>query len=173
MPKESDRQKNTQREIRAFLEGLSDFIIAEDEEELDGFDDPFVTAEQKQRDSQITKLLTAYVKGYENKSESSKVCRFAILFSCLAIVIFFAGVLAIVVIRALSTKVVFCTSQIIGFVTACVSFISLIIGLLTIITKYFFPEDDEKYITKIVETIQKNDLENKRENAKNPKDEHS
>lgn len=60
MPKESDRQKNTQREIRAFLEGLSDFIIAEDEEELDGFDDPFVTAEQKQRDSQITKLLTAY-----------------------------------------------------------------------------------------------------------------
>ena len=32
MPKESDRQKNTQREIRALLEGLSDFIIAEDEE---------------------------------------------------------------------------------------------------------------------------------------------
>ena len=50
--------------------------------------------------------------------------------------------------------------------TACVSFISLIIGLLTIITKYFFPENDEQYITAIVEAIQKNDLENKRENAK-------
>ena len=47
------------------------------------------------------------------------------------------------------------------------SFISLVIGLLTIITKYFFPESDEQYITKIVETIQQNDLENKKENAKN------
>ena len=35
------------------------------------------------------------------------------------------------------------------------------------ITKYFFPENDEQYITTIVETIQQNDLENKRENAKN------
>lgn len=47
------------------------------------------------------------------------------------------------------------------------SFISLVIGLLTIITKYFFSENDEQYITKIVETIQQNDLENKKENAKN------
>lgn len=52
-------------------------------------------------------------------------------------------------------------------ITASVSFISLVIGLLTIITKYFFPENDEQYITKIVETIQQNDLENKKENAKN------
>lgn len=53
-----------------------------------------------------------------------------------------------------------------AFITACISFISLIIGLLTIITKYFFPENDEQYITQIVESIQKNDLENKRENAR-------
>lgn len=54
----------------------------------------------------------------------------------------------------------------VSFITTCVSFITLIIGLLTIVTKYFFPENDEQYITTIVEAIQKNDLENKRENAK-------
>lgn len=59
-----------------------------------------------------------------------------------------------------------------AFITACISFISLIIGLLTIITKYFFPENGEQYITQIVELIQKNDLENKRENAKNINNEH-
>lgn len=164
----SYKNDRLQLEIESLLNSFSE---AKDEKGLEGFDDPFVTAEQKQRDSQITKLLTAYVGSYENKANSSKICRFAILVSCLLIVIFFAVVLAIIVINALNADVVFCTSQIVGFVTACVSFISLIIGLLTIITKYFFPEDDEKYITKIVETIQQNDLENKRENAKNTKDE--
>lgn len=60
--------------------------------------------------------------------------------------------------------------DVVAFITACISFISLIIGLLTIITKYFFPENDEQYITTIVESIQKNDLENKRENARYKKD---
>lgn len=56
--------------------------------------------------------------------------------------------------------------KVVAFITACISFISLIIGLLTIITKYFFPENDEQYITTIVESVQKNDLENKKENAR-------
>lgn len=60
--------------------------------------------------------------------------------------------------------------DVVAFITACISFISLIIGLLTIITKYFFPENDEQYITTIVESIQKNDLENKRENARYKED---
>lgn len=71
----------------------------------------------------------------------------------------------------LSTKVLNSNSKldiqdVVAFIAACISFISLIIGLLTIITKYFFPENDEQYITTIVESIQKNDLENKRENAR-------
>ena len=57
-------------------------------------------------------------------------------------------------------------SDMISFATTCISFITLIIGLLTIITKYFFPENDEQHIATIVKTIQKNDLENKREYAK-------
>jgi hypothetical protein len=43
----------------------------------------------------------------------------------------------------------------------------MIIGMLKIIVRYIFPENEEQYITKIVEDIQKNDLKNKRENIKN------
>lgn len=35
-----------------------------------------------------------------------------------------------------------------------------------IITKYVFPVNDEEYITRIVEIIQNNDLENKKENIR-------
>ena len=59
-------------------------------------------------------------------------------------------------------------SNLVAFVTACISFVSLIIGLLTIITKYFFPENDEQYITKIVEIIQNNDFKNKQEIRSHP-----
>lgn len=48
----------------------------------------------------------------------------------------------------------------------CITFLTLIVGVLTIITKYVFPENEEEYITRIVEIIQRNDLENKKENIK-------
>ena len=48
----------------------------------------------------------------------------------------------------------------------CITFITLIIGTLNIIVKYVFPEKEEEYITKIVELIQNNDLEHKKENIK-------
>ena len=57
--------------------------------------------------------------------------------------------------------------DVVSFATACVSFLTLIVGLLHIVTKYVFPENDEEYITRIVEMIQTNDLKNKQENAKN------
>ena len=38
--------------------------------------------------------------------------------------------------------------------------------LLQTITKYIFPENEEEYITRIVEMIQNNDLENKKENIR-------
>ncbi|WP_297998267.1 hypothetical protein [uncultured Oscillibacter sp.] len=58
-------------------------------------------------------------------------------------------------------------TEMVSFVTACVSFLGLVVSVLLIITKYFFPENDEQYITQIVKSIQENDLANKRENAKN------
>lgn len=54
----------------------------------------------------------------------------------------------------------------VSLITVCVSYLTLIFGILTIITKYVFPEKEEEYITAIVKLIQKNDLANKRENMR-------
>lgn len=56
--------------------------------------------------------------------------------------------------------------MVVSLITVCVSYLTLVFGLLTIITKYVFPEKEEEYITAIVKLIQKNDLENKRENMR-------
>lgn len=127
--------------------------------------DPFVTKEQKKRDEYITKLLGLYVSSYNDKVKSSKKCRTAILCVCLLIVVIFAIALVVVSIKVIGNGNNVRIQGLIAFISACVSFVSSIIGLLTIITKYFFPKDDEKYITTIVESIQRNDLENKKENA--------
>lgn len=51
-------------------------------------------------------------------------------------------------------------------ISVCITFLSLIVGILTIMVKYVFPENEEEYITRIVEIIQNNDLENKKENIR-------
>lgn len=49
-------------------------------------------------------------------------------------------------------------SSVVAFVTACITYLTIIVGVLTIITKYCFPENEEEHITRIVETIQTNDM---------------
>ena len=156
--------KTTQEDFYNFLKS-SFFSRAETEEELD-YKDPFVTKEQKKRDEHITRLLDEYVSFYESKVKHSKICRYIILIPCVLIILAFSGLLIFLSLKFLNVDIDLKIQDVAAFITACISFISLIIGLLTIITKYFFPENDEQYITQIVESIQKNDLENKRENAR-------
>lgn len=134
---------------------------------ISAFNDKFVTEEQKQRDTEVTKLLAAYVKTYENKIERNSHKQDILFYTCLAIIDVFAIVFIAAIIVAFLRITSVSYTGLATIITASVSFTALVIGLLTIITKYFFPENDEQYITTIVETIQQNDLENKRENAKN------
>lgn len=136
-----------------------------DGDETLGKKDPFETPNQNERDNQITVLLTAYVTFYKRKVFHSTVCRYLILVPCLLIIVAFACSLFDFASNINSFEHEIQVTDVISFVTACISFISLIVSLLVIITKYFFPENDEQYITKIVESIQKNDLETKRERA--------
>lgn len=145
---------------------LDSFSQTSTDEEL-AYQDKFVTHQQSLRDKEITRLLEEYVKAYQYKVKSGKVYRPIIFGICMLIIIAFATVLVWMVTQVIAISSEIKISGLAAFITACVTFLSLIIGLLTIITKYFFPEDDEKYITQIVESIQSNDLENKRENAKN------
>lgn len=162
--------KTTQNEVNKFLKE-SFFSKADTEDEL-GYKDPFVTKEQKKRDEHITELLNEYVSCYASKVKHSKICRYIILIPCILIIIAFSILLIVLSVRLLRTDKNLNIQDLVAFITACVSFISLIIGLLTIITKYFFPENDEQYITTIVESIQRNDLDNKRENARYKYDDH-
>ena len=156
--------KTTRTALDYFLDNI---IYSEIKDENDlGYQDPFVTEEQKKRDTQITELLTEYVKSYKKKVKHSTICRYIILVPCILIICAFAVMIIYFSVQMLCSQSQAEIPDMVSFITACVSFITLIIGLLTIITKYFFPENDEQYITTIVEAIQKNDLENKRENAK-------
>ena len=134
---------------------------------VSAFNDKFVTEEQKQRDTGVARLLAAYVKTYEKKTERNARKQDILFYSCLAIIVIFTIIFVAAIIVAFLRITSVSYTGLATIITASVSFIALVIGLLTIITKYFFPENDEQYITTIVETIQQNDLENKRENAKN------
>ncbi len=143
------------------------FVGTKNEEALRrGYRDPFETLEQARRDRTISKLLSIYVDSYENKMKQSRRSRRALLIISLSIVICFSIILGVLALAICISSESLNVSDIVAFITACISFISLIIGLLTIITKYFFPENDEKHITEIVQSIQNNDLKNKRESAK-------
>lgn len=134
---------------------------------VSAFNDKYTTKEQKHRDTEVTKLLAAYVKTYEKKTERNTLKQDILFYTCLAIIDVFAFVFITAIVVAFLRITSVSYTGLATIITASVSFIALVIGLLTIITKYFFPENDEQYITKIVETIQQNDLENKKENAKN------
>ncbi len=131
------------------------------------FEDQFLTKEQKARDALITKLLRSYVYAYEKKVRHSVICRYLILVPCMGIIVAFAWALGGFFRQLTGAPAGIEMTEMVSFVTACVSFLGLVVSVLLIITKYFFPENDEQYITQIVKSIQENDLANKRENAKN------
>lgn len=124
------------------------------------------TKEQRDRDHQITELLETYVGAYKSKVKQGFWYRVIIPVLCVLIIGGFAIILGKLSWQLFSAEAGLEIPDMVSFITACVSFLALIIGVLHIITKYFFPEDDEKYITQIVESIQKNDLENRKETAR-------
>lgn len=128
-----------------------------------------MSVEQINRDKKITRLLEAYVKSYELKSSHSVWCRYIILGPCMLIVLGITCVLGWLCINMASAEDGPTLEELAAFVTACVSFLALIIGILHIITEYFFPKEDEKYITEIVKLVQTNDLENRKESARTRK----
>ncbi len=148
-----DTLETSQREIGDLVHGLILEDVKQDSD-LD-YKDPFVTLQQKKRDQKITELLTEYVNFYKKKVRHSTICRYLILTPCVLIILGFAVLLGYFALRIVHAAAPLEIGDLVAFVTACVSFISLIIGLLTIITKYFFPENDEQYITAIVEAIQR------------------
>lgn len=126
--------------------------------------DKYMTKQQKRRDRKITKLLSAYVEAYIRKSESNKEYKALLLYIYISILGIFCISFIAFIYRMCFNVSPDSVPGAIQLMSVCVTFLGLIVGLLQVITKYVFPEKEEEYITRIVELIQNNDLENKREN---------
>lgn len=119
--------------------------------------DPYQTAEQYKRDKDITRLLSEYVDNYASKSKNNRDYRKHILYFTLTII----GILCFALILLIWVSALTDNDNITLYIGSFVSLVGLPIGVLKVITEYVFPKDEEKYINRIVKSIQKNDLENK------------
>ena len=159
------KEKQTSNE--QMLKEIKDIRVSADDS-FSSYQDPYQTEEQLKRDSTITKLLTEYYEAYVRKGKMRMYLQQGIWGLC---AVFVMG--SIIALLFLTQKVVFHSDElsdlnaIVGFVTAFVSFAGLVFGLMTIITRFAFPENDEQYITDIVKAIQDNDYKTVVESHKN------
>ena len=131
------------------------------------FYDKFSTAEQKQRDRYVSNLLRSYVCNYENKNRMNTKYKSKLFYGFLILTGILTLIFSVCIVYVLvNLKNLNATEYLIKILPICVTFVTLIISTLNIIVKYVFPEKEEEYITKIVEIIQNNDLENKKENIR-------
>lgn len=138
--------------------------VDNDKEMADTYIDTYTTKQQRLRDKKVTELLEQYVEGYKYKNQSNKWYKGILLGCSCTILIAFSVIFIILILKMDFTNQNTSPSSLIEIISVCITFLSLIIGILTIIAKYVFPEKEEEYITRIVEIIQNNDLENKKEN---------
>lgn len=169
--------KMSQQPISNSMDNLSSSKISltdfkEIGDDMAPYSDKYQTAQQATRDEYITFLLEKYKDAYAQKNRMKQFSQKCIWGLCASFIMGSTISLCFLTYRIAFFPQEFSDlSSVISFITAFVSFSSLIFGLMTIITKYAFPEDDEKYITEIVKAIQENDLKNKSANMGVPETE--
>lgn len=128
--------------------------------------DEYTTRQQRLRDKQITELLEHYVNGYRYKNKSNKWYKGMLVGLCSIILLSFSIVFLIFICKVKFLDGNDSLGDIVKLISVCITFLALFVNILQTITKYVFPENEEEYITRIVEIIQNNDLENKKENIR-------
>lgn len=139
----------------------------------DELSDNYKEFEQKNRSESITRILSQYENAYKDKVHFQKKYRHILFWACVLIICVFVAILSIILLKT-DFSIELSVSNVATIITAVISFISSIVALVSIITKYCFPEKDEEYIIQVVSSIQDNDLEhykedNRREEAKQKK----
>lgn len=125
--------------------------------------DNFQPEEEKDRSRSISAILRYYGESYKNKVDFQRRYRKFLFWGCSSIIVLFAIAVLQVLKYALQNAATLDFSGVAAIVTATLSLVVSILELVKIITKYCFPENDEEYIVKIVESIQTNDLEKYKE----------
>lgn len=150
---------HTEEELKDTLERVAFFTSAHDDRQLGR--DPFQTDQQRHRDERISDLLDEYTESYKDKRRFREQARSDLFLLCTAIIVGASVLFGLLVCKVLISPQTMEIAELGTFITACVGFLVLVIKLLEIITRYCFPENDEEYITRIVQSIQENDLQNK------------
>lgn len=154
-------------ELDSISDSLTFFHPVDNDNDINkAYVDTYATRQQKSRDRKITELLSTYVETYNYKSKSNKWYKGILFFICVGILIAFCISFIVFISNVDFNGEANSIPDVIQLISVCVTFLGLIVGLLQTITKYVFPENEEEYITRIVELIQNNDLENKKENIK-------
>jgi hypothetical protein len=124
-----------------------------------------LTVQQRKRDGYTTKLYNLFVKSYESNRNFASIFKVIICAWCLIIVsgVFVACVMLAFYILQQTERTV---GDIIALISATIPLATAVMGILQIVTKHVFPEDDEKHVTEIVKAIHDNDFKNKQENIR-------
>lgn len=162
-----NQENDFQDELNSISDSLTFIHPVDNDNDINkAYVDMYATGQQKSRDRKITDLLSIYVKNYEYKSKSNKWYKGILFAICIIILLGFCISFIIFICNVDFNGETDSVPNVIQLISVCITFLGLIVGLLQTITKYVFPENEEEYITRIVELIQNNDLENKKENIK-------
>lgn len=162
-----NKRNDYQNTFSQILGSVRRFYEVDSEKEMDkSYIDEYTTKQQKSRDKKITELLAQYVDAYKYKNKSNRWYKGILFGVCMTILIVFCVTFIILMFKVCTVKNATSLESVVQLVSVCITFLTLIISILKIITKYVFPKKEEEYITRIVEIIQNNDLENKKENIR-------
>lgn len=171
MGKKNKEKEKFESTVSSIERSIPFFAGVSNAEQLDRtFEDKFTTKEQKLRDKEITRLLQHYVTTYQNKSKTSPKYKLAIMIGCGVTLGLFTLAFLYVFIKFAGSVSKVQIEGVVALITVSITYLTLFVGTLNIITKYVFPQKEEEYITNIVKMIQQNDLKNKKENIKSISD---
>ena len=162
-----DKKSDFQKTFNLIMDSVEYIQKVNNDKEMDkAYIDEYTTRQQRLRDKKITELLEHYVNGYKYKTVSNKWYKGILVSLCALILVAFCVAFLFFICNIDLSKDNSSLGSVVELVSVCVTFLTLIVGILQTITKYVFPEKEEEYITRIVEIIQNNDLENKKENIR-------
>lgn len=130
--------------------------------ELPNFSNPSgdnsLYGEREKRSKLVTEILCKYKESFANKVDDTPKFRRVLLYSTLGIMFGLTACFILYSLKIMFMQTEMKTTQFASFASASVTMLGTVFGLLTIITNYFFPKDDEQYLATIVQAVQENDF---------------
>lgn len=125
-------------------------------------DNPY-PEEERERSQSISAILRHYEYSYKNKVEFQCWYRKILFWGCVVIISIFTYTTLKILTYTMENITALDFTGVAAVITATLSLVVSIMELVHTITKYCFPQNDEEYIVRIVESIQNHSLEKTKE----------